>query len=632
MSSSGPSRAEASAPSDTVKIAYLDGPRLRRVLLAAHRHLASRKAELDRINVFPVADGDTGTNLKLTFREVADAVRPLDTTSVSQVAGVAAEAAVLGARGNSGMLVAHMLMGFARGLDERIRVGTGEIAEALDEAAAALGDALEEPVEGTILTVARETAAAALQSASEDDLYEWLRQVRAASRRSLGRTPEMLPALREAGVVDAGAKGFVAILEAALCYVEGRPLAAEDAPAGEVRPTRRAVPSPSSEGRFCTQVALRGDDLPPENALRARLRDRGTSLVVARVGDVARVHIHTDDPGGVEEQLAAVGQIDSRRVEDTRAPRLDRATAVVTDSSSDLPAGWARENGVEVVPLQVVQSGRTYRDGVDVDPDRLLEMLRDPDAAPPSTSQAPPGDFLAAYRDVLDAGAERVLGIFLSAALSGTYGSAASAARQLGEGELTVVDSRTGSMGLGMMVMRAVELLDAGRGMEEVAEELARMRRRSGLFFTVRDLDGLLRSGRVGRARAWLGDLLGLRPVLALDDRGRIVPHARVRGREEARDAMLTALDGALAGSDRHRLAVVHAGVPEFAEGLQRELRRRYRPVAVYRRPLTAVVTAHLGPGAWGICYQVEDGPAPEDRTDETSVARASGPAAPTES
>lgn len=614
MSASGPSRAGSSVPSDAVKIAYLDGPRLRRVLLAAHRSLASRQAELDRINVFPVADGDTGTNLALTFREVADAVRPLDTASVSEVAGVAAEAGVLGARGNSGMLLAHMLMGFARGLDERIRVGTEEIAEALDEAASALAGALEEPVEGTIVTVARETAAAALRSASENDLYDWLREIRAASRRSLGKTPERLPALREAGVVDAGAKGFVTILEAALCYVEGRPLASGDEAEGtgarEAAPTGASVPSgPSSEGRYCTQIALRGDDLPPEEALRGRLRGRGTSLVVARVGDVAKVHVHTDDPGSVERELAAVGEVASRRVEDTRPPRLERATAVVTDSSCDLPPGWARENGVEVVPLQLVHAGRTYRDGVEVGPDQLLEMLDDPDAPPPTTSQASPGDFLAAYRDVLDAGAEEVLGVFLSAALSGTCESAASAARRVEEGDLRVVDSRTGSMGLGMMVMRAVELLDAGMETERVAAEIERIRRRSGLFFTVRDLEGLLRSGRVGRARAWLGDLLGLRPVLALDDEGRVVPHARVRGRDGARDAMVSAVDEALAGAERYRLAVVHAGVPDFAAELRRELRRRYRPLAVYLRPLTAVVTAHLGPGAWGICYQVEDRP-----------------------
>lgn len=617
MSRSGSLREGGSLSADPVKIAYCDGPRLRRTLLAAHRHLAARRSELDRINVFPVADGDTGTNLFLTFREVAEAVRPLDTPSVSEVAGVAAEAGVMGARGNSGMLLAHMLMGFARGLGEKIRVDTGEIADALDQAAAALAAALEEPVEGTILTVARETAEAAVRRAPETDLYDWLRDVRAAARRSLRRTERMLPALREAGVVDAGAKGFVSIIEGTLRYIEGRPLA-DDGPSDDLAPRAPAAagrPGPETdvagtgddEGRYCVQVALRGPELPGEHALRARLRGRGTSLVVARMGEVAKVHIHTDDPPEVTSELAPLGTIESRRVEDTASAGRVRETAVVTDSSADLPSDWARENGVEVVPLQVIRGDRTYRDGVDVDPDQLLEMLRDPDAPPPTTSQAPPGDFLSAYRRLLEQGAERVLGIFLSAALSGTYDSAVSASRQLEDAPVRTLDSRSGSMGLGMLVIRAVELLDEGVEPAEVVREIERIRDRSSLFFTVRDLEGLLRSGRVGRARAWLGDLLGLRPVLTLDGEGRVVPEGRARGREGARDLMLGALDDILDGVDRCRLAVVHAGVPGFARALRDQLRDRYRPVAVYLRPLTAVVAAHLGAGAWGICFQVED-------------------------
>lgn len=615
MKSSTRAGEEGSAPAAPVKIAYCDGPRLRRALLAAHRYLSARRAELDRINVFPVADGDTGTNLCLTFREVADAVRPLETPSISEVAAEAAEAGVLGARGNSGMLLAHMLTGFARGLDDRVRAGTEAFAEALDEAATAVTRAVEEPVEGTLLTVARETAGAAARSTAEKDLYEWLRHVRSAARRSLRRTPRLLPVLREAGVVDAGAKGFVSILEGTLRYIEGRPLGEDAADggggatprgAGAATPAADADPD-RGEGRYCTQIALRGDELPDEQTLRSRLRPRGTSLVVARVGTVAKVHVHTDDPEAVTSLLAPLGEVESRRVEDTRSARPVRETAVVTDSSADLPRDWARRNGVEVVPLQVVRDGRAYRDGVDVDQDQILEMLRDPDTPPPTTSQAPPGDFRAAYTSAFDGDAERVLGIFLSAALSGTYDSAAAAARQLESGPVRTVDSRTGSMGLGMLVIRAVELLDAGHGMDEVADEIARVRDRSNLFFTVRDLDGLLRSGRVGRARAWLGDLLGLRPVLTLDAAGEVVPHARVRGREGARDAMLDALDDALAGVKRSRLAVVHAGVPDLAGELRDRLRSRYRPVAVYRRPLTATVAAHLGAGAWGICYQVED-------------------------
>lgn len=618
MSRTGePGPADRSAPVP-VKIAYCDGPRLRRALLAAYAHLSSRRAELDRINVFPVADGDTGTNLALTLRAVADAVRPLETRSVSQVAHTAAEASVVGARGNSGMLVAHLLLGFSRSLGERIRAGTREIARALVDAAAALAEALDRPVEGTILTVSRETAAAAARIAADrGDLYEWLRAVREAARDSLRRTRDALPALREAGVVDAGAMGFVSMLEGTIRYIEGRPLRpggeAPDAtglaapgagPGGAPRPGEAAR---DAGGRFCTQFAIRGEGVPDEAAVRRRLRGLGTSLVVAQAGGVTKVHVHTDAPGTVERRLAPLGEIASRRVEDTRESPATGRVAVVTDSSSDLPAGWARRAGVEVVPLQVIVGERTYRDGVELGPGQLLEILRDPEAPTPTTSQAAPGAFLEAYRRALDGGAEVILGVFLSAAVSGTFDAASTAARRVEGGEPVLVDSRSGSMGLGMMVMRAVELLEGGWSVDDVVGELERIRARSDVLFTVEDLEGLLRSGRVGRARAWMGDVLGLRPVLGLDEGGDVVPRGRARGRDGARGIVLERLDEALDGVDRCRIAVVHAGVPQFAGRLRDELEDRYDPVETHVRPLTAVIAAHLGAGAWGVCYQVED-------------------------
>jgi len=260
-----------------------------------------------------------------------------------------------------------------------------------------------------------------------------------------------------------------------------------------------------------------------------------------------------------------------------------------------------------VVPLQVVVGERSYRDGVELGPSELLEVLRDPEAPVPTTSQAAPGEFLGAYRGALEEGAEEVLAIVLSGAVSGTHQSALTGARQVEEGRVEVMDSRTGSVALGLMVIRAIELLDAGRELDEVRDELERIRDRSGFFFTVRDLEGLLRSGRVSRGKAWLGNLLGLRPLLTVDDEGRIVPCGRVRSREAALDAVLERLDGALPGHDRYRLGVVHVGLPDFAGRVERKLRERYDPVEVHSQPLTAVIAAHVGAGAWGVCYQIED-------------------------
>lgn len=596
-----------------VKIGYCDGPRLRRALLAASDHVAARQDELNRINVFPVADGDTGTNLALTLRSVADAVRPLESGSVSKVARRAARASVQGARGNSGMILSHFLLAFAENLGPRVRAELADVAEALYRAGVDLAGVLEAPVEGTILTVARAAAVEARCCAERRrDLYDWLRDVREAARASLAETRRMLPQLRDADVVDAGAKGFVAMIEGTLRYIEGRPLSDPSDPArkeeGEDsrswRPTGEAV---DGEGRYCTQISLEGEVLPGSDRIRSALHGLGTSLIVIRSRDLARVHIHADDPKAVEARISEIATVSSFRTEDTRNATRSRRVALVTDSSADLPRAWARENGVEIVPLRLVVGDRTYRDGVEVGSDELLRRLRAGKGPRPTTSQPPPGAFLEGYRQALGDDRSQLLGVFLSGAVSGTFGSARTAARELREAEWKLVDSRSGSLGLGMLVIRAAELLDRGWSLKEVADELDRIRDRSNILFTVESLEGLLRSGRVGRARAWLSGLLDLRPLLRLDADGNVVPAGRVRGRDGAVDAVLDTLDTALDGARRYRIGIAHAGVPDFAGDLEREIARRYRPVAIHTHSLTPVLGVHLGPGAWGVCYQIED-------------------------
>src|SRR6476660_7988725 len=163
------SRSWASSPAMTVGIAYVDGPRLARSLFAAADWVAAGRDEINRINVFPVPDGDTGTNFTLTLRAVADALRALGDASLQDTASTAARAAVLGARGNSGMMLAHFLLGFADGLGGRDVARARAMAASIRQGAAHLEASLDDPREGTILTVAREAAAAAERAAAQSD-------------------------------------------------------------------------------------------------------------------------------------------------------------------------------------------------------------------------------------------------------------------------------------------------------------------------------------------------------------------------------------------------------------------------------------------------------------------------------
>lgn len=595
-------------------IAYLDGRRFRRLLIAGVHNVERHRAELDRINVFPVPDGDTGTNLALTLRSIAAAVRPLDSRALGEVVRSAADASVLGARGNSGMLFSHLLLGFAEAVGDRPRAAAADVAHAFRAAADRLRDVLDDPREGTILTVASDMAAAG-DADARDDLARWLHDVQAVARDSLARTQELLPALTEAGVVDAGARGLVEFFEGVVQLVEGR-LSANELAAS---PTHEDSGGPSlyaareagvgaDEGRYCTQVAIRGN-IPTTAELRSALAGLGTSTLVVRSADVAKVHIHSDRPDDVVEVLGRFGAIASKRVEDTMlAGTATHHTAVLTDSAADLPRAWVERHGVTVVPLQVIVGDSVYRDGVDLQSDELLELMLDPANPLPKTSQPSPAAFRAACRRAVDHGAEEVLGVFVSGAVSGTLASATAVLREFDEVPTVAVDSRSGSLGVGLLVIRAIELLERGLALTDVVAELRRVRDQSNVFFTVDTMEYLLRSGRIGRARAWLGGMLDLKPILTLTAEGRIVPIDRARGREAVVERVLGLVDERVGESREIRFGVAHFGASETADEIARLLRSRYPAREVLVGPAAAALGVHTGPGAWALAYQIEDG------------------------
>ena len=603
----------------TVGIAYVDGPRLSRSLLAAADWVAAGREEINRINVFPVPDGDTGTNFSLTLRAVADALRALGDASLPQTARTAARAAVLGARGNSGMMLAHFLMGFAEALGDREQATAGQIAAGLRRGADRLYESLDDPREGTILTVAREAAAAAERAAADSaDLAEFMTRLLAEAEQALARTPELLAVLKEAGVVDAGGKGFVRMIEGVVRFIEGDPiLPVDDAAAGGGEPAAFAAAlaevAAERDFQYCTEVLVRGAQLPPANEVRAAMRNFGGSIQVAVMTDVLKVHVHTDTPEAVFSYAERWGRIETTKAEDMRAQhrRLShgarRPVAVVADSSADLADAVLDRHHISMVPLQVMFGNESFRDRVELKPEDFYRRLRIAKDLP-TTSQPTPAEFVRVFRDALGE-ADEVVALALSGALSGTYQSGKAAAKAAGLERVHVVNTRTVSLGLGMLALRAAELAESGWRAADIVAELERVRDQSGVFITVDRYDNLLRSGRVTRGKAWLAGMLDVKPILSLDEAGRVVPVDRVRGRDSVVPRVLSLLERRLTPRPKVvRFGVAHAEAPEAAERLRTALVAAYRPRDCFVSLATGVLGTHVGEGAWGVFYQVEDG------------------------
>ena len=605
----------------TRRIGYLEGPELRGALLAACEHVQRSRAELNRINVFPVPDGDTGTNFALTVRSIADRLRHNTDTSVARVASVAAEAGILGARGNCGMILSHYLLGFSEAVTGRRRLSVAEFASALRAAVEHVYRSLERPVEGTILTVMREIAEEAEQHLRLKDFRALFKRLLVRAYEALARTPELLPALKLAGVVDAGAKGFVHWLEGIVAYISGNPVVAlEEAPDYGESPlaaAQAAYPTAAETYRFCTEAMVRGAGLPAEAEVRAALGTRGDSLVVIRSGELLKLHIHTDEPDEVFAYLRGLGQLVTHKAEDMHVQHAAlgregghlqlarRPVALVADSGCDLPDEVIRAHGIQLVPLNLIFGDHVLRDGVDISTEQFTQRLVE--GAHPTTSQPTPGAFAEAFTEAAELG-EEVVAVLLSSALSGTYASGQAAAKHFERGPLHLFDSRAVTLAQGRLLLKSAELAVIGTPPAEILRELDRIRNQSGLFFTVDSFERLLASGRVGRGRAWIGTLLDIKPILELDGAGKIVPLARVRSRKNVLPKVLESLaERVPAGARKLRFGVVHVAAPEVAAEVAAALRQRYPQAEILTAPVSPVLATHTGPGAWGLAYQVED-------------------------
>ncbi|HUF36166.1 MAG TPA: DegV family protein [Gemmatimonadales bacterium] len=608
-----------------VGIAYVDGPRLARSLFAAADWVAAGREEINRINVFPVPDGDTGTNFSLTLRAVADALRALGDASLPETASTMSRAAVLGARGNSGMMLAHFLLGFTEALGDRGQATATDIAVAVRRGADRLYDALDDPREGTILTVAREAAEAAERAAAQSpDVGGFMRRLLEEGEAALARTPELMAALKEAGVVDAGGMGFVRMVEGVVRYIEGDPIlpvSAEEAAGIALAPAALVEVAAERDFQFCTEVLVRGEQLPPANEVRAAMHSFGGSVVVATAADILKIHVHTDTPEAVFSYATRWGRVETTKADDMRAQhrRLAhpdrRPVAIVTDSSADLADPVLDRHHIALVPLQVVFGDETFRDRVELRPEEFYRRLR---AARdlPTTSQPAPAEFVRVLRDAR-AEADAVVAVLLAGSLSGTLASAQAAVRAGGIGGVHLVDSRSASLGLGMLALRGAELAESGWPAPAIVRELERVRDQAGMLLTVDIYDNLLRSGRVSRGKAWIAGMLDVKPILSLDPAGRVVPVDRVRGREHVVPRVLALLERRLTPRPTVvRFGVVHAEAPEVAERVRTALVAAYRPRDCFVALATGVLGTHVGPGAWAVFYQVEDGtPAHPDGT-----------------
>ncbi|THF73244.1 DegV family protein [Cohnella fermenti] len=276
------------------------------------------------------------------------------------------------------------------------------------------------------------------------------------------------------------------------------------------------------------------------------------------------------------------------------------AIALVTDSTADIPRAERERLRIGMVPLKVHFGGEEYLDNVDLQPADFYEKLQSFPGLPKS-SQPSPADFLAEFERQMADGKE-VLSIHLSSALSGTYQSALLAKSMLeDESKVTVIDSKSASMGYGMLVIRAAEMAEQGASMDEIVAEIARIKSSTKLYFLVDTLEYLHKGGRIGRASALFGSLLNIKPILTIDDEGYVNALDKARGQKRAFARIVELLDADFAGKPVDLNVVVTPGKTEMAEELIALLKERFQIRRYMQSEIGPVIGTHAGPGTVGI-------------------------------
>ena len=582
-------------------IAYLDGPRLQRCLIAGLDRLIAEREYLNKINVFPVPDGDTGNNLARTALAAREAISEAH-ASAGEILTRLADGALDGAQGNSGTILAQFFQGMATTLADKRRIETAEFAAALPAAAADTRAALANPREGTLVTVLDAAAQSAASNRGMSDFSRLLPTILEASRTALGATTDQLEELRKANVVDAGARGLVCILEGCTDYLLKGSLRQKLQPPEIVDEVFLDHHEHSTDltYRYCTECMVTGKDLDSAR-IRQEIEALGNSMVIAGSKKRLRIHIHTNEPETLFELVGDFGEVGKTKADDmigqARAlNRSNRDVVIVTDSAADIPEDVLEAHDIHMVPLRVQFGTDSHLDKTGMTP---AEFRRELETNPntPGTSQPTQGDLRRMY-EFLGTHFKEIVSISVSSALSGTHQGAVNAASRTDVSErIDVLDSVNVSVGQGLITLQAARLAESGLRGAELAASINKAAEGTTCYAMVSDLTNAVRSGRVKPYFKHIADWLKLTPVLGKTPDGTIGLSGVLFGRSNLVGKFAAHVAGKSLGNGPVEFAIAHGHTEaNDAEELSNLLQDRLDEAScVWQTELGAALGVHAG-------------------------------------
>jgi DegV family protein with EDD domain len=597
----------------------LSGDSFASALISGIHRVVDSQELLNQINVFPVPDGDTGTNLSLSLGAALPVLQQSDEKHLGTLLAAVADALLDGARGNSGAIMAQFFQGMSDSAGELSRFTPYTFAKAVTMGNDYAHDAMSNPREGTILSVIDAFAGSISdqrENGVDDSFAALVRHALEHAKVALAETPNQLEVLRKAGVVDAGAKGFVELVDGMSEYLSTGTIVAEpDLSLLSIEaPMVTAGSSVESGYRFCTECIVTGADIN-RRKLREALAELGDSLVLAGTKRKARIHIHVDEPERVFDVARRYGDVRAEKADDMRRQQssshdANRRFAVITDSAADIPDEDMERLDIHMVPCRIQFGDRGYLDKVSITADEFFEELRT-NPNHPTTSQPAPGDFRRQFQFLASHFAD-VLSINLTGMASGTLEAARSAAERVNaHGRVHVINSLNASLGQGLLAVAAAEHAKAGLSVEDAIAAVERLIPETRTYGLLKDLRFAVRGGRVPRWVKTIADLLRATAIIRTVPDGRVASGTFLFGRRNRIQRFARYVARRTPAADSLDVAIGHAVCPEDAAELELELRHRFDNI--HRTTITdigAALGVHGGPGTLIVATQPYSRPA----------------------
>ncbi|MFQ6049537.1 MAG: DegV family protein [Candidatus Paceibacterales bacterium] len=585
---------------------YLTQKELKEMMLLSYERIEKEKEEINKINIFPVPDQDTGNNMAKTLLGVKEEIERKEFKDLSEIAEAVLDGALTAAQGNAGVIYTGFLAGFLPQLDKN-PVNAKKLAIAFEKGAERARQSIQNPQEGTILDVIDAASVAFKKKTKrETNIVNILKAAVEKANEALLATREKMEIFKKANVVDAGGLGFLMILESHLEALE-KPLLVK-ALADKKKPSekiRRFVQVLSNRYEL---VSLIENPRVDGKIFRERLKKLGDSLDIVRIGNKMKIHIHTDYPDEVRDTIKGLGQIQSLRIEDMAKEVVGEESVrkvsigIVTEDISTLLPKILEKYQIEIAPailnwpeLEKIPGENIYQ--------KMREIEKRGIKTFPKTSQATPKSYLDAYKKQLKK-FDKVLCITVTSKISGCYNSAKQAEAMVKDPErVFVLDSLNGAAGQALLVLRAIELIQEQREITEIIDELKKKTPETKLYLIFEDPKWIESLGRITKSQAnWIRRMKKLRfhPLMELKDG--IITKGGIVFAQDMAEALFKKIFKESKRTRRKgkkiRVIINHADNLEAAKKLKKMLKEKIKTEVPFISEGPAILCAGLGPGA----------------------------------